>query len=61
MKCVTMRTYVARLQEKLGASNRMQLGRYDLRIEDGRNRTDGLSGQSGNRAIGQSGNRAIGQ
>ena len=48
MKCVTMRTYVARLQEKLGASNRMQLGRYDLRIEDGRNRTDGLSAQSGN-------------
>jgi DNA-binding NarL/FixJ family response regulator len=56
IKCVTVRTYVSRLQEKLGATNRTQLGQAAVSDATDGNRA---IGQPGNRAIGQSGNRAM--
>jgi DNA-binding NarL/FixJ family response regulator len=44
IQCVTVRTYVARLQEKLGAFNRRQLGALSLDLEDPRNGNDAGGG-----------------
>ena len=46
IKCVTVRTYVSRLQEKLGGTNRTQLGQAEV-----------SDATDSNRAIGQSGNQ----